>query len=87
MTQLPFSIVHAHVRMLPRLQAREALRAVTITALGSGAVKREDSAPILRTWRRAAEFDGAPAEQPKRMWTEGEIEAMGIEVVKVPARG
>lgn len=49
----------AYLLGIVRLEAREALRGVTVTAIGSGRVKEENQHPILDGWREAAGYDRA----------------------------
>lgn len=73
--------VHAMLAEIPRLEASESLRGMTVAAMGFGALKREDSARLLRSWQRAAAADRpTPRVDHARMAT-----LMGMRVVREPA--
>lgn len=77
--------------MLPRLQAREALRATTIGAVAAGRMKRNESQRIQRDWRRqasAGDSGGAGRRidltRMTRMQRALTLKSMGIDLVEVP---
>jgi hypothetical protein len=81
---MPFAVVQAHLRMLPRLQAREALREVMVTAVGTGSLKQDDARATLRSWEQVAH----PAQRRRAVRPSfADLERIGIQVVQVPARG
>lgn len=81
---MPFAVVRAHIAMLPRLQAREALRAVMITALGTGSLSKDDATATLRGWERIAH--PSAVRRPVRP-SPADLQRIGIQVVQVPPRG
>jgi hypothetical protein len=80
---MPFAVVHAHLRMLPRLQARDQLRQAMVTAIGTGRLTKDDTQATLRQWDRVAH----PAQRRRvPRATFADLERIGIQVVQVPAK-
>lgn len=51
---MPMSILNGYSRMLPRLEAQEAMQMATVIAMGGGHLKKGDSRRIMASWKRAA---------------------------------
>jgi hypothetical protein len=69
LTEVPRAVVHAHLVMLPRLEADESLAAVQRTAAGSGAMKQGAQRELVQAWARLAKGEaghgaGRPAPSP-----------------------
>ncbi len=47
-------LLRAYQEAVPTIQAREALQAVQVAAVGSGNMKKSDRAAAFRRWERAA---------------------------------
>jgi len=47
-------LVRSFTDAMPTIQAREALQAVQVAAVGSGNLKKSDRAAAIRRWKRAA---------------------------------
>lgn len=77
----PRAMVRAHLRMLPRLQAEEALRVSERVAVGSGSLRREASQAVVREWARQARGD-----QPAPRATSQTLSGSGIGYRRVVKR-
>lgn len=60
LAELPMGIVRACMRMLPRLQAEEAIEAAERVGVGSGAYSEADQNAIMSRWRAAQQPAGQP---------------------------
>jgi len=56
----PRGLVRAHLRMLPRLEAEEALEMSARVAVGAGSLKAQGVRDAVQRWRRAARGDQPP---------------------------
>lgn len=71
---MPLGLVKAAFRMMPRLQAEEALQEVTRIAYGSGHLEKDAARDVLARWKDAA---GIKAPKPVRATTDA-LAAIGI---------
>ncbi len=73
-----------HLAMIPKLEAREALKARTIVAMGSGAMEKEDFDRIIGEWQEQAAWplviSDAPDQKPRARFNLAAIAAAGIGV-------
>ncbi len=75
----PICLVQAHVEMMGRLEAEEALTGVDVVGVGSGAGKSDTRRSRIRSWERAARGSGRPtAATPDGLKAAG----IGMRVVK-----
>ncbi|MEE8466652.1 MAG: hypothetical protein V3S68_09260 [Dehalococcoidia bacterium] len=51
---MPMKLLWAYSKMLPRLQAEEAMQMSTIIAMGGGKLKKGQSRRIMAAWQRTA---------------------------------
>jgi hypothetical protein len=81
------ALLSAFITMLPRLQADENLRAAQIVGIGTGAMKREHSQPLLAEWsRQSGAGRRLKAGKPGSAEHGAALAGAGIKVVTVPAR-
>lgn len=52
---MPLPLLRAYGRMMPRLQAEEALLLVTATALGTGSLDKHEARRTMAEWRKVAD--------------------------------
>jgi len=62
----PIGILKAHLKMLPRLEASEALQARLIVAMGAGAMEEKDFKQIIGGWMNQAEGKTVAAQAPPK---------------------
>ena len=67
---MPMKVLMAYARMLPRLQAEEAMQMATVIAMGGGKLKKGQSRRIMAAWQRTAN------RHVKRVQTAEEVRAM-----------
>lgn len=80
---LPGWLLRAFGELLPVLRAEEALEAVSVLAVGTGAARRQDAQAAIRRWHREASRAGGG--EDVRTSPEGArnlMAAMGIGVVR-----
>lgn len=74
MTEIPIGFLKAAARMMPTLQAEEALQDVTRAAIGAGRLDKSTAQDVITTWRKAV---GDPRVKPIKATT-GALAAIGI---------
>lgn len=82
----PRAVVRAHLRMLPRLEAEEALAAVDRTAVGTGSLKSDASKTLVKRWIDLVRA-GAPPKRKTGRQLAASAAASGITVRKVKRDG
>jgi len=80
--RIPIALVDAHRVMMPRLQARESMRAAHVSAIGSGHMAEGDRKATLHHWEREA--NGTVAAPKVAKATPAVLSAMGIDVAFEP---
>jgi hypothetical protein len=82
----PRAILRAHIRALPRLDARDALRAVREIALGTGLLGGDALRDAVEAWREVAGIEAAPARSRSLAALKSAASGLRIGVHTVQAR-
>lgn len=82
---LPYAAAIAFRDAIPRLQAREALLAASVAAIGAGRMKPEETAKTLRAWQRQAGY-AKPVRVESHAELQERLKGMRVGVVHVPKR-
>jgi hypothetical protein len=86
----PIAVIRACQRMMPRLEARDALRQVYRGAVAAGRVEKPTSDRLMDEWERAANPTPAartPAKPVRRQVNPSGMRRLGIGVRTVKRRG
>jgi len=76
LSETPQAVVQAHLAMLPRLRAREAINAVNQAAVAAGTLKPTDQKSMLRRWDAQASGETAKP----RVMTAIDLMSMGLAI-------
>lgn len=77
------AVVRSSLVMLPRLQAEESILFANRTAVGSGALSKDDARAVTSKWAKAAAAEIPVLRNP----SQEDLNALGISVKKVKRRG
>jgi len=80
-TRRPVWIAKAHVAMLPRLEAEEAMMRATEVAIGTGSMEKKEAKRMMGIWGQTAR--GRTEERKKPVFNLAAMAACGIRVQKV----
>ena len=57
---IPAWLIESYLEAIPRLEARESIRAANVVAMGTGNLKKPDSQRIATQWKREANKGQGP---------------------------
>lgn len=83
LTQTPVAVVRAHIEMMDRLRAEEAMVAATAAAIGSGTRKRSVVQTQWNKWKNVAQQGQGRRAQPA---STDALRFMGVGVRMLPTR-